>query len=106
MLRIEDPFIYEISRNIAQPQTKEIIHLGTENGQGYTGSETYNDGVGNELNDRTETRQAHGYQQDTRHDGSDHQPGESVLLNDTVYDDDERTRRTAYLHFAAAENGD
>ena len=47
-------------------------------------------------------RQTHHNQQDTRHDRCDRETGKTELLDDAVDDDDERTRRTAYLHFAAA----
>ena len=106
MLRVIDPFIHEVSRYIAQPETEEIVHLGREDRHGDTCSETDDDGVRHELNDRTQMRYTHHNEQNTRHDGSDHQTAQTVLLDDAVDDDDERTRRTAYLHLAAAEDRD
>ena len=50
MLGIEDPFVHEVSRHVAQPQTEEIVHLGREYRHGNTSCEADDDGVGYELN--------------------------------------------------------
>ena len=102
MLNVECPFVNEVGWYVLQPQTEEIVHLRREDGYGDTGGETYDNGVGHELDDGTHACQTHHDEQYARHDGCYHQPRQTILLNDAVDDDDKRTRRTAYLHLAAA----
>ena len=106
MMEIEDPFVDEVRRHIGQSETEEIIHLGREDRDCNTGSETDDNGVGHELNHRPETRKTHEDKQYTRHHGSDHQTGQTVLLDDTVDDNDEGACGTTDLHLTSTEHGD
>ena len=96
------PFINEVRRHVRQPQTEEIVHLRTEDRQRDTCRKTYYHRVRHELNHRSQMRHAHHNQQYTRHDGSYRQPRQTVLLNNAVDNNNERTGRSAYLHLAAA----
>ena len=102
MPAVVDPFINEVRRHIRQPQTEEIIHLGAEDRQRYTCRKTHNHRVRHELNDRSQMRHTHHNQQYTRHDGGYCQPRQTVFLNNAVDNHDERSGRSANLHFAAA----
>ena len=102
MLRIEDPLVDEISRHVRQAQTEEIVHLRAEDRQRDTCREANNNRVWHELDHRSQLRQTHRDQQDSRHHRRDHQTAQTVLLDDAVDDHDERTRRATDLHLTTA----
>lgn len=104
MLNVADPLLNEVGRHgFFDVETEQVFDLGGENGQGDTAGETYDDGVGDVADDGAETQHAEQDEEETRHDGGDGESCESVLLDDAVDDDNEGTRRTAYLYTATAE---
>ena len=86
--------------------TEEVVHLRGENGQRNTCREAHNHRIRHKLDDTAQLEHAHENKHDTRHDCGDEQARESVLLNHTIDNHNERARRTANLHFATTESRD
>ena len=84
-------------------QSEEVFDLGGEDSDGDTAGESHHDGIGNVLDDGTQSKQSEKYEEEASHQGSDGESLEAILLYDAVDDDDKRTCRSAYLHLASSE---
>ncbi len=98
--------MHKVGGGVGDTETEKVVHLSGENSQRNTCRKAHNDRVGNELDDVSQFEQAHNNEQYARHNHGDKQTCQTVLLNDTVDDDNECARRSANLHFAPAESRD
>lgn len=104
MTEINQPFPDEVSRNFlsAEIQSEYIRNLGGEDSNGDTACKAYDNRIGDKLNDCPQFEYSQKNEDDTRHQCGDNQPGLSVLLDNAVDNDDERTGRAADLNFTSS----
>jgi hypothetical protein len=86
-------------------QTEEVLPLPGPDDDGDARSETRDDGIGNELDDRPETRDAEEQQDHAGQQRRDLQPVDAVPGSNARQDDDERAGRTCNLQPTAPEHG-
>ena len=105
MFEVEQPFADEVARHRLVPelQSEDIRHLCGEDGDGDAAREAHDDGVGDELDDRPQPEDAQHDEDDARHQCGGDEARLAILLDDAVDNDDERARRSAYLHLAATQ---
>ena len=105
MLYVSNPFLNEVRRHLVHLHAQQVFDLRGEDGDSDTAGESYDNGVGNVLDDGAQTEHTQQNEEDARHEGGDGETLHAVLLDDAIDDDDEGTCRTAYLHLASAEGG-
>ena len=106
IIYIGAPLLDEVGGYLCHLHAQQVLDLCGEDGDSDTAGETDHDGVGDVLDDGAQTEHA---QHDKEHTGHQRGHGQSlhaVLLDDAIDDDDEGSRGTANLHFAASEEGD
>ena len=103
---MSEPGIFFENFLSAEIQSEYIRNLGGEDSNGDTACKAYDNRIGDKLNDCPQFEYSQKNEDDTRHQCGDNQPGLSVLLDNAVDNDDERTGRAADLNFAAAQQGD
>ncbi len=87
-------------------QAEKVAPLTHEDDDADARGETDDDRGRDELDDRAQARQAHQYQDRTRHERGDLQAGDAVLRGDARQDGDEGACRAGDLHAGAAEQRD
>ena len=105
MADVHEPLAHEVARHLfaTEVQPQDVRHLRGEDGDRYTTGKAHHNGVGDELDDRSQAEQPQRYKDDARHERGHQQAGLAVLLDDTIHYDDECPRGPAYLHAAAAQ---
>ena len=105
MLEIEQPLSDEIARNLlaSKLKTEDIGNLCGKNSQGNPAGKPYDDRIRDELDNGTQLEYPQQDEEYTCHESSHGQPADAILLNDAIDDDDERTRRSANLYLASAQ---
>ena len=83
--------------------TQQVFHLCGEDSDGDTAGETYHDGVGNILDNGSQTQHAQHDEEYTSHQRGDGQSLDAILLDDTVDDDDEGTCRSSNLYLTTTK---
>ena len=106
MRDVAAPLLDEVGRYGVDGQSEEVLDLGGEDGHGNTARKSNYDGVGDVLDDGAELQHAEHDEEHACHERGYGEALKTILLDYTVYDDDESTRRTSNLHFAAAEQRD
>ena len=106
MRYVAAPFLDEVGRYRVDGQSEEVLYLCGEDGNGNTAGESYNNRVGDVLDDSAEFQHAKHNKEYACHECGYGETLKAVLLYDAVYDDDESTRRTSNLYFAATEQRD
>ena len=106
VLEIAYPFRDEAGRYGNVTQAEEVLHLGGEDGQGYTAGEAHHDRVRDELEHGAHLAQAHCNQNHSGHNGGEGKAGHAVLRHDARHDYDERAGRAADEEAGASEDGD
>ncbi len=108
VLEINYPFSYKVSRNLlaSERQSEDIGNLRGEDGDGDTACETYDDGIRDKLDDGSQLEHSQQDKQYACHQCGDNQPRFTILLDDAINDDDERTGRSSNLHLASSHQGD
>ena len=108
MTEVHQPFAYEVARYLFTTKLKAeyIGHLCGEDSDGDTARKAHDDGIGDELDDRSQLEYTQQHQDDTCHQCGYDEACFTILLDDAVDDDDERTCRSANLYLAAAQQGD
>ena len=96
----------EIARHLGDVQAQEILHLRQPDQHRDAIGEADDDRHGDEAHQRAQLEQPHQKKQHARERGGNDQVAHAVALDDAVDDDDERARRPANLHPAAAEQRD
>ena len=102
---VGNPFLHKIGGHLRHRQTKEVLHLGSEDGDGDTAGKAHNDGIRDVLDDGAEPEHTKQHQKHARHDGGNGQSLHAILLDDAVDDDDKRTSGATDLHAATAKDG-
>ena len=87
-------------------QTQEILDLSHYDGQCNTCGKADGNGIRDELNQAAQTEHAHQNQQNTCHNGSQHQAFQAVCGNHARYDGSKCGGRAGNLHAAATQEGD
>ena len=89
-------------------QAEDVADLRCEDGQGNTCREAYYNRIRYELDDNTQPEGTQGNEDDAGQDGGNKQSLQTILrvIDDAVDDDDEGSRRAAYLYFRAAQQRD
>ena len=89
-------------------EAEHVAQLCGENRHGDARREADDDGIRDELDDRAEAEHAHQHEQHAGQQRGHRETRDAILRarHDAVNDDDERARRPAYLHTAAAEQRD
>lgn len=90
----------------AEVEAEDVGHLRGEDGHGNTAREAHDDGIGDELDDRTQPEEPHEQEQHAAHERCHQKSRLAVLLDDAVNDDDEGAGRAANLDAAAAQQRD
>ena len=103
---VGNPLLNEIRGYDGHRQAEQILDLRGEDGEGDTAGEAHDDGVRDVLDDRAQMQYAEHDEEDARHERGDGQTLEAVLLDDAIYNNNERTRRTTDLYLRASEDGD
>ena len=103
MRKVGYPLLYKVAGDCLHGQSKQVLDLCGEDSHGDTRGKAHYYGVGDILDDGSQTEYA---QQDEEH--ACHQCGNSqslhaVLLDNAVDNDDKGTRRTTNLHFRTSE---
>ena len=97
MSEINHPFSYKVSRNFlsSERQPENVGNLRSEDGDGNTACKTYDDGIGDKLNDSSQLEHSQQDEQYACHQCGDNKPRFTVLLDDAIDNDDERTGRSS-----------
>jgi hypothetical protein len=103
VLYVANPLLDEIGRHRVDGQSEEVLNLCGEDGYGDTACETYNNRVGDVLDDSSELQQSEQYEEYACHDGSNGESFDAVFLDDAVDDNNKSSRRTSNLYLTAAE---
>ncbi len=103
---VGNPLFDKVGGHDGHRQAEQVLDLRGEDGEGNTAGEADNDRVRNVLDDRAEMQHAEHNEEDTRHQRGDGQSLETVLLDDAIYYNNERARRSTDLNLRASENGD
>ena len=108
MAEVHQPFAHEVARYLFTTELKaeDIGHLCGEDGDGDTARKAHDDGIGDEFDDCSQLEHTQQHQDDACHQRGHDEARFTILLDDAVDDDDERTCRSANLHLAAAQQGD
>ncbi len=85
---------------------EKVLPLPNKNRHGDTGGEPRGDGVGDKAYQAPQLQNAHQNEDDTRHDGGDRQPAQTVLRHDPRHNGGKGGGGSRDLHPAAAEAGD
>ena len=118
VLGIADPLADEIARRLQRNadgltsladrllgETEDVAHLCSEDGDGNTGCETHDDGIGDELDERTQTERTQRHKDDSGQNGGDEQTLQSVfgIVDNTIYNNDESSRGTSDLYLGTSQ---
>ena len=108
MSEINHPFSYKVSRNFlsSERQPENVGNLRGEDGDGNTACKTYDDGIGDKLNDSSQLKNSQQNKQYACHQCGDNKPRFTVLLDDAIDNDDERTGRSSNLYLASTHQRD
>ena len=107
MPEVNHPFSYEVSRNFLIPeiQSEDIGNLCSKDSDGNTAGEAHNDGIRNKLDNCSQFEHSQQNEDDTCHQRCYDQSRFSILLDDTINNNDEGTGRSADLYFASSKKG-
>ena len=97
------PLLYKVAGHALHRQSEQILDLCGKDGQRNTAGKTYHYGVRYILDDGTQVQHAKHNQEHARHQCGNGQSLKSVLLYNTVNDDDKCAGRSAYLHLRSAQ---
>lgn len=100
------PLLDEIRGHRAHLQSEKVLHLTGEDDHRDPRCEACDDGIGNELDQRTHARQPEDHEDGAGDQRADDKSFVAVLCDDAVDDDHERAGGTTDLHAAAAEGRD
>ncbi len=100
------PLAEEVSGDLIYRQSEDVLDLSREYRHCNTRSESHDDGIRYEADDRPETQKSHQQQHQACHERRDRKPVDTMLSDDTVDDDDECSGRASDLHFATTEERD
>lgn len=95
----------EVRRHLLNVKPENIFELACKNDQRDAGGEADRDRIGDVFDDRAKAERTHEDEHNTGHKGRDGQAVISVLLDDTIDDDDEGACGAADLDPASAEEG-
>ena len=86
-------------------ETEDVTHLCGENGDGNTGGEAHNDGVGDELDERTQAERTQRHKDNSGQNGGDEQALQSVfgIVDNTIYNNNESSRGTSNLYLGTSQ---
>ena len=102
---IGNPLLNEVGRHVLHRQAEQVLDLCGEDGQGNTRGKTHHNRIRDVLDDGAKVQDTEQDEEHTRQECGDGQPLEAVLLDDTIYNNNERARRATYLNLRSAENG-
>ena len=102
ILKITNPFVDEVGRHLLNTEAEQIIHLCRENRQGDTAGKTNNHWVWHKFDDVSQFKHTYQNQDYSSHNCGYHQTAKSMLLDNSVNNNDKRSSRTADLHLAAS----
>ena len=105
VLEVGYPLLDEVGRHRVHAHAQQVLDLCGENGDGNTAGEPHHDGIGYVLDDGAQPEHAQQDEEHARHERGNGKPLHAILLDDAIDDDDESTRRTAYLNLRPTEGG-
>ena len=97
------PLLDKVAWHGLHCKSEQVFYLCGKNGKRNTAGESYHNGVWNILNDSSQVQHSEHNQEHTCHQRSYCKSLKSVLLNNSVDNDDKRTSRSAYLHLRSTQ---
>ena len=101
---IGNPLLNKIARNRSHRQTEEILDLRGKDGQGDTRGKAHYNGVRNIFDDGAQMEHTKHNEEDTRQKCGNGQTLETILLDNTINNNNECARRTTYLNFGSTKD--
>ena len=104
VLCIDNPFLNEVAGHSSlYLHTQQVFYLSCKDGYGDTAGETYDDRVGNVLDDGAQMQQSESDEEHTRHQRGNSQSLHTIFVDDASHNHDEGTCRAANLYFATTQ---
>gem|GEM_PF-4073336 len=93
----------KVARHLGDAQAQKVLDLRQRHQHRDAVGKADDDGHRDEAHQRAQPQQPHQEQKNARHGRGDDEVAHAVALHDAIDDDDERPRRSANLHPAAAQ---
>ena len=99
------PLLNEVAGHLRHRQTEKILDLCGEDGDSNTTGEAHHNGIRDILDDGAQMEYTKHDEEHTCHQRGDGETLETILLDDTIYYNNERARRTTDLYLTATQHG-
>src|SRR5690606_16671580 len=101
--KIGDPFFGQLCRRFIHLEPEEILYLCTENDHCNTTGKAHDQRVGYKPEVIPKSCKPHGNDEKAGEKSRDGKSPYAMFLNNSIYDDDERSGRSAYLNPTATQ---